>query len=448
MHSKINLLFFVLFLLFFPLLAFADEIYLDLERSLDLALKNNYLILEKKAQIKAAYENLKVARSEFLPKLNTSYGYTRLKESPYAILRGIPGEPSFVTGPKNNYTWDIEFDQPIFTGFYLTNKYRLSKLGINIAKLEDIEARQEIVKQVKVAYFQVLLAEKYKEVAEIAVKNLEAHLKDAQALYDAGIIPMNDLLKSKVALANAKQDLVRAENNLKATISAFNILLALDVNQPVRLKDILAYRPLGISLDEAIEIAIGQRPELKLLAERIKQMELQIRLAKSSYYPQIAMVGRYERIGNHPNVNGNGYTNPYNFYLTLQAKWTFWEWGKTRSKIKELNWKKVALNREFSRMKDKVKLQVKNAYLHLKTAEKNIETARISVGQAKENYRITDLQYKEQVTTSTEVLDAQTLLTQAQNNYYGALYRYNTAIAELERAIGKAINVQLSLRNN
>ena len=99
-------------------------------------------------------------------------------------------------------------------------------------------------------------------------------------------------------------------------------------------------------------------------------------------------------------------------------------------------------------MKDKVKLQVKNAYLHLKTAEKNIETARISVGQARENYRITDLQYKEQVTTSTEVLDAQTLLTQAQNNYYGALYRYNTAIAELERAIGKAINVQLSLRNN
>lgn len=442
MHLKKVCPLFIFCLLSFPLWAFANEVCLDLEKSLDLALKNNYLILEKKAQIKAAYENIKIARTGFLPKLNTSYGYKRLKDAPYAIFREVPGQPHVTMGPKNNYVWDIEFNQPIFTGFYLINKYRLSKLGVNIAKLEDIEARQEIIKQVKVAYFQVLLAEKYRDVARQAVEQLTAHVKDAKALYETGVIPLNDLLKSKVALANAKQELVRAENNLKAAISAFNILLALDVNQSTKLKDILAYRPLGLSLKKAIRIALLERPEIKLLAEQIKQMEVQIRLARSSYYPQIAMVGKYERIGNHPNVNGNGYINPYNFYLTLQAKWTFWEWGKTKSQIRHLSWKKTVLSRELARIKDEVKLQVKNAHLHLKTAERNIETAHVSVGQAKENYRITDLQYKEQVTTSTEVLDAQTLLTQAQTNYYGALYHYNAALAELERAMGKLVSSQ------
>ena len=430
----------------FPFLVHAEM--LDLKTSLDMALKNNLLIQEKLVQIKAAKEGVKVARSEFLPKLETSYSYTRLKDSPYAIFREMPGKPHIIMGPENNYTWDIQFSQPIFTGFYLSSQYKLSKLGVDIAHLERIEAEQEVIKQVKVAYFQVLLSEKYKEVAEIAVKNLEAHLKDAQALYDAGIIPMNDLLKSKVALANARQDLVRAKNNLQTAISNFNIILRLDVNHPTKIKDILNYQPLKLNLNYALKIAIKERPELKQIAKQLEQMEAQVKMAKSQYYPQLAMVGKYERIGNHPNVDGNGYQNPDQFYLTLQAKWTFFEWGKTKAQVKKLRWQKDALEKTLNRIKDQVRLQVKTAYLNLKEAEKNIETARISVRQAKENYRITDLQYKNQVTTSTEVLDAQTLLTQAQNNYYGALYRYNTAIAQLERAIGKAINVQLSLRND
>jgi len=123
----------------------------------------------------------------------------------------------------------------------------------------------------------------------------------------------------------------------------------------------------------------------------------------------------------------------------LQAKWTLFDWGKTKAEVKRLTRQRHALKKAYAYLKDQIKLQVKRAYLNLKEAEKNIKTAEASVAQAKENYRITDLQYKNQVTTSTEVLDAQTLLTQAQTNYYTALYRYNIAIAELERAMGKFV---------
>ncbi|MDL1955557.1 MAG: TolC family protein [Candidatus Desulfofervidus auxilii] len=432
----INLL--ILILILFSINVQAET--LNLKKSIELALKNNLLIQEKLAQIKAATESVKVAKSEFFPKLQTSYSYTRLGEEPYMIAKNVPGQPKFVMGPQDNYTWDIGFIQPIFTGFYLSSQYRLSKLGVDISKLEKIEAEQEVIRQVKVSYFKVLLAEKYKKVAEIAVKNLSAHLKDAKALYDIGIIPLNDLLKSKVALANAKQDLVRADNNLQTAISAFNILLRFDINHPTKIEDILTYKPLNLTLNEAMKIAIKERPEIKQIAKRLEQMDVQIKMAKSAYYPQIAMVGRYERIGDDPGIDGTGYRNPDQFYLTLEAKWTFWEWGKTRAKVKSLIWRKKALEKILEQLKDQIKFQVKRAYLNLKEAEKNIETARISVEQAKENYRLTDLQYKNQITTSTEVLDAQTLLTQAQNNYYSALYRYNTAIADLERAMGKLVS--------
>ena len=423
-------------LFFFSSFVHAD--LFDLKTSILLALKNNLLIQEKLAQIKAAREGVKAARSAFLPKFETNYTYTRLKDKPYAIFRMGPVPQHVITGPEDNYTWDIGFTQPLFTGFYLSSQYRLSKLGVDIARLEKIESEQEIIKEVKVAYFQVLLAQKYKQVAEKAVKNLKAHLKDAQALYQNGIIPKNDLLKSQVALANAKQELVRAENNLQLAIANFNILLQRDINQPLALKDILNYQPLKLSLDEAIKTALFNRPELKLFTKRLEQIDAQIKMAKSQYYPQLTMVGKYERIGNHPNVNGNGYQIPSNFYLTLQAKWVLFDWGKTRAEVKKLVWQKHALEKTYAYLKEQVKLQVKKAYLTLKETEKNIQTAKVSIEQAKENYRITDLQYKNQVTTSTEVLDAQTFLTQAQTNYYTALYRYHIAIAELERAMGKS----------
>jgi len=80
---------------------------------------------------------------------------------------------------------------------------------------------------------------------------------------------------------------------------------------------------------------------------------------------------------------------------------------------------------------------VKSAFVNLKVAEKNIQTAKESLTHAKENLRITNLQYQQQITTSTEVLDARTFLTQAETNYYSALYGYMMSMAELERAIGR-----------
>ena len=80
---------------------------------------------------------------------------------------------------------------------------------------------------------------------------------------------------------------------------------------------------------------------------------------------------------------------------------------------------------------------MQQAWLDLSVADENIHTAEESLAQARENFRITDLQYKESVATSTDVLDARTALTRSETNYYGALYGLLTAAADLDRAIGR-----------
>ena len=89
-----------------------------------------------------------------------------------------------------------------------------------------------------------------------------------------------------------------------------------------------------------------------------------------------------------------------------------------------------------SMLKDQIRLEVKNAYLDLMDAGKQVEVARKAVEQAEENYRINLEHYREQLGTNTEVIDAQTLLTKVRTDYVNALVDYNMNYAKLERTLG------------
>ena len=117
--------------------------------------------------------------------------------------------------------------------------------------------------------------------------------------------------------------------------------------------------------------------------------------------------------------------------------WTFWEWGKSHySKRAKESLRKELIETKLA-LEDNISLEVKTALLDLETAEKNIPTTRKAVEQGEENLRVSEERYKAQVTTITEVLDAQTRLTQARVNYFRALYDYHLAKARLFKAMGE-----------
>jgi outer membrane protein TolC len=81
-------------------------------------------------------------------------------------------------------------------------------------------------------------------------------------------------------------------------------------------------------------------------------------------------------------------------------------------------------------------MEIKYAYLILQEAEKQIAVSQKVIEQAEENFRISEERYKERISTSTEVLEAQTLLTKAKSEYANALGDYNINYARLQRAMG------------
>jgi len=118
------------------------------------------------------------------------------------------------------------------------------------------------------------------------------------------------------------------------------------------------------------------------------------------------------------------------------ATWDLWEWGRTKyARDASVSQEKQARNALVS-VKDQVTLEVKNAWLAVKEAEKLIAVTEKSIEQAEENYRINQERYREQVSRMTDVLDALTLLTVARASRSNALSDYRIALAALDRAMG------------
>jgi len=450
MKFKVFLIFlllsFFLALLFETKEGFAQEKKLyTLEQSVSEAMENNWSLKAVKEKVNQAIHVRKQARAEFLPKLSTTYGYTRLsevKKSDPTVLQlpapiGTVAFPGRELNSRDNYQWKGTVTQPIFTGFALISSYRLAKLGIDQSEMEVDLEKLDLALRVKEAYFGILEADKFLDVAEKAIKSLESHVKVARSFYKVGMIPINDLLKAEVELANAEHDVIKAGNASLLARAAFNAILSRDINDPVDVVDILGYEAVKGEFRAYLEKALQNRPEMKLLEIAILQVDQQVKVVRSRNYPEVALTYDYIKEGDDPDVSGSAFHDAGRWQAMVRLSWTFWEWGATHYSIKEKEGLRKELIKTRSALEDSISLEVKNTVLTLKETEENIPTTRKAVEQAEENLRVSEERYKAQVTTSTEVLDAQTLLTQARTNYYSALYDHHLAKARLLRSLGR-----------
>jgi outer membrane protein TolC len=425
-------------ILFNAVCVLAEGPDLTLRESIDTALKNSVLIHGAKEGVKGAEAQKKEAFTAFLPKFSTSYSYTRLNEQPTTTFTLAPSTPpvSVEVGTQNNYNWTVEATQPIFAGGSILANYQLNKQGLAISQKEEERTIQDIVQEVKTTYFNVLRAGKVLDAAEQSVELLQAHRNTAQQFFDVGLIPKNDLLYSEVELANGEQNLLRAENSLEIAKASFNTVLRRDIAAEVNLEDILTDSPFNPSFDDCLKTALENRPELKAYQLKVDQAQSLVKIAKSGYFPTVSVVGNYSKFGDEADVSGSEFQQQESWHVMAVANWDFWEWGKTKYRVDYSLARENQSRDALVNVQDQIVLDVKNAYLIVKEAQKQILVTRKAIEQAEENYRINRERYQEQVATSTEVLDAQTILTRAKSDYANALGIYHISQARLERAMG------------
>ncbi len=410
-----------------------------MEESISIALKNSLVINIAKEGTKGAEARRREAFTGFLPRFNTTYNYTRLNDEPHFFFPGFPPlvpAGNISTGTINNYNWVIEARQPVFAGGGILFNYQANRIAENASQVEETARSQDVIQDVKIAYFNILRSQRLRDTARQSVEMLSAHRDVAENFYRVGLIPKNDLLQAEVELANGKQSLVKAQNAVELAKSRFNTVLKRELLSPTEVVDMLDYKPLNQSFEDCLGIARRERPELKISALRAEQAGRLVRVAQSEYFPSINLVGQYARFGDTASLSGTEFRDRETWQIMAVASWNFWEWGKTKYRVDAGRASENQALDQTKELNDQIALEIKNAYLVSQEAESQIAVSQKVIEQAEENFRISEARYKERVARSTEVIDAQTLLTRAKSEYANALADYNIAFVRLQRAMG------------
>jgi outer membrane protein TolC len=415
-----------------PAPAAAAENY-SLDDCLQASLKNHPRLQLQHFQTVKAMELGQAAKTEFLPKLDAGYSYMyRDKINSYDIS-GL----SFPANTHDVYNLDITITQPLFTGFSILENYRLAKLGIKQAQVEEKLARIEITYETTAAYFRYLKQTKFVETAARTLERLKAQARDSQLFFDNELIPLNDLLYSKVKLSQAQQQQRRVKTRLKLARAQLATIIQIDRDSIFTVVDEPNQKKFDFSLQQATATALTKRPELTLSNYAVASAGHQVKLAQSDYYPTLALTANHHRMGDNFDVNGDGITStPYNTTLMVGATWRLWEWGRSNHLVKSAEADLESARQQLKEVADEISMEVKENFENAMTSFSNIATAAEEVDLGKENYRVTKLRFQNQLSTTTEVLDSQAALTKAEASYYNALYEYNIQLAALARATG------------
>jgi outer membrane protein len=407
---------------------------LNLKEALRLAWKANPDLQVSRLEGLIADQEIIRARSGYLPKVRSEIRQTMYDLATKIQVQGGPAQGvSFPVTNNNFWTSRLTVDQTVFDFWATSSRYQAAILGQVATRLDTAQVRDNIFLLVCQGYFRVLRGEKLVEVARQETVQLTEQLRDAQNLYEFGLTTYNDVLQAEVALADAKQRLITAKNDVINAQSALNKLIGLPIPTPLSLAEEKDLAAPPLDLTDAADRALRQRHDLRAALNRIEQGEKAVTQAKAQFYPRI-----YAQAG-HLWEQNNAWVHDSQWFAIFGMQWQLFTGLDTRAQVQQAREKVEQLRIRRQDLSDQVRLDVQTAHLALKETAERIRVTEKAVVQGEENLRLNRERYREQVGTATDVVDASTLITKARVNFFNARYDHQLAKAQFLWALG-AIN--------
>ncbi|MDJ1175898.1 TolC family protein [Roseofilum capinflatum] len=410
---------------------------LTLKQAIDLARRNNIELQRSKLQLERSQAQLRQALAAKLPTLNFQSDLQRSQSASSEIsARNADTSLGDPDSPRNALTGTVELRYDLITsGLRSANITAAEKqVQINALQVEVIE--EQIRLDVAEQYYRLQAAAEQLRIRQQALRQAERSLRDAQALEVAGVGTRFAVLQAQVQVANEQQRLTEAIADLRTARRT----LAQILNLPQTL-DVSAADPVEIvgrwqlSLDDSVILAYKNRAELeqRLIERELNEAQRDARLA--GLKPQVSLFANYNALKlwfDDPLLSqgaGDGYT------LGAQLNWTLYDGGRIRAQADVEETEIELAQQQFADNRNRIRLEVEDAYFQLVSTFDNIQTSIVGLAQAEEALRLARLRFQAGVGTQTDVINSETDLTQAQFNQVQAILGYNVAVARLQRAI-------------
>ena len=404
---------------------------LTIQDCLKLTLVNNKTLQSVVSEREFARGERLKSYSAILPSVALTADYTRLDEvSSFSTAFG-----TVTLGDLDNYSAGLRVTQPVFAGGSIIARINAARLFSLLTDQTVRAAAQDVVYAAKHSYYDVLLNQHLLEITADAVRSAKAHLDDVKQKRQGGVASDFDVLRAEVELSNFQAELIQNRNAINVAKAELLKIMGVSQDSEVVLSDELVYVPLKMAMEQAVEQAFRNRPDLFSSSFDIKYQKQLLTIARSRYWPVIS--GYYDNTWSKPDPHSS----------------TKIEWGKA--------WQAGVLaelpifdgfGREGEIIQQKARLkqaqidlidteetalfELTKALLSIEDADEFVQSQQLNLTRAAEGSRLAEVGYKEGINTQVEVIDAESAMTKARALYYQAIYAHMITKLDLQKAMG------------
>jgi len=405
---------------------------LSIEDCLKLALSNNK-VLQRVVQEKeiARGERLK-SYSAILPAVGLTGEYTRLDK---VASISVPDGPTITMGDVDNYSLGLRVTQPVFAGGSIIAKLNAGKLFSLLADETVRAAVQDLTYTAGHSYYDVLLNQHLCQISADAVRSAQAHLDNVKKRRQGGVASDFDVLRAEVELSNFQAELIQNKNAINIAKARLLKVMGVSQDSDFTLSTELTYVHLKMTMEQAVEAAYRNRPDLFGRQFDIKLQKELLNIARSRYWPIIS--GYYSNIWSKPDP-----------HRSMKIEWgKAWQAGLAATfpifdgfaREGEIIAQKARVKQariDLIDTEETALFELTKALLSIEDAREFVESQRLNLTRAKEGLQLAEIGYREGINTQVEIIDAQAAHTKAQAFYYQAVYSHIVAKLDLQRAMG------------
>jgi outer membrane protein len=411
---------------------------LSLVDCLNTALQQSPAIKDARSDLQAQHGVVISTRAVALPQVQATGLY---KDTDKRAIEIPPfAGPGFVE-PHQNWNAGVQVVQTIYDGGKTIAALRSARATKKQAIAQYNTMVADALLAVRIAYYDVLLANQQITVHEASVNLLQKELEDQQSRYSAGTVPKFNVLRAEVAVANERPSLIRARNDYRIAKNNLSNLLGYNLphdiweDVPLQLTDTLDDAPYQVNLPDAIQQALSRRSELAALRESETLLKMGVVNARAGYQPTISAFAGYSWFNSSFDTDLGHDIHGWN--AGGQMTWNLFDGMATRGKVVQARALHEKSQTDLANESRQVELEVRTAYSLFIEAKEVLESQEKVQEQADEALREAKARADAGTGTQLDVLDAETSLTQARTTQILALHDYDTARSKLQRAIGE-----------
>lgn len=310
-----------------------------------------------------------------------------------------------------------------------------AKIAVLTTRLKTARAEEKLRLSVIEAYYDALEARKTVGVNQEAVNNYQAHLTNVEQLFAAGSKARMDVLRASVELSDARQMLIKSENEYETSLAKLRNLINMDRGEPLRLTDDAVYSTFAPALSDCLAFGAENRKELWIDSYDVVRKELDIEVVKAGYTPQVdfSLSASANKDFEPASSDSRGVT------AGISMNWNIFDGGRKKALIESAEAALDAARLQLEKDKNDVDYDIRTSYFSMKEAENRLKSTQDAVDKAKEDYFIAREKYRAGEGVMLDVIDAQLALSKAELNHIGALYDFARGKAQVENAMGKSL---------